>query len=30
MAAPELPHVLMTGSASCKQINKYPLTIRPS
>jgi hypothetical protein len=29
-AAPELPHVLRTGSACCKQLNKYPLATRPS
>jgi hypothetical protein len=29
-AAPELPHVLRTGSAGSKQLNKYPLTTWPS
>jgi hypothetical protein len=29
-AAPELPRVPRTGSTSCKQLNKYPLTTQPS
>jgi hypothetical protein len=30
MTAPELSRVLRTGSAGCKQINKYLLSTRPS
>jgi hypothetical protein len=29
-AAPELPRVPRMGSTGCKQINKYPLSTRPS